>query len=142
MKRKKKKIFFIALLFLAAAIIIKPKLTQYLSWQKAAQASGSMPYQIGLTKAVMVNCFTTGLPPFCAGGALCGTLDVTRCALYSEVSGTPAGGMGSNALFSNVAITEAGLTPGGQLIAGGLSPTFMDQGVLASAGGCYGCAAK
>lgn len=84
-------------------------------------------------------CVTAGV---CAGGTLCFVTDPARCLLYSDVSGIPAGGMGSNALFSKIAIAKAGLTPGGQLIAGGMMLTSMDSGVLASAGGCYGCMAK
>ncbi len=110
-------------------------------WQAAAEAAGSMPYQIGLTKVVIVNCVVTP-KGVCVGGTLCPIKAPGVCAGYADVSGFPAGGMGSNALFSLVAISQAGLTPGGQLIAGGMSPTEMDQGVLASAGGCYGCLVK
>jgi hypothetical protein len=111
-------------------------------WNNAVSAAGSMPYQIGLTKVIIIPCVTTGIPPVCVGGTLCQTLDVGRCSLYSDVSGSPAGGMGSMALFQKIAIAKAGLMPGGQLIAGGMSPVFMDSGVLASAGGCYGCTVK
>ncbi|MDO8668571.1 MAG: hypothetical protein Q7K35_05835 [bacterium] len=109
---------------------------------KAAQSAGGYPYQIGLTNVIVIPCVTTGVPPICTGGTLCNLLDVGRCALYSDVSGSPAGGMGSNALFLITAIAQAGLTSGGQLIAGGMTMTQMDSGVLASAGGCYGCMAK
>jgi len=113
-----------------------------ISMRQAARAAGAMPYQIGLTNSIIIPCFTTAIPPVCEGGTLCFTLDVGRCALYSDVSGTPAGGMGSMALFQKTAIAMAGLMPGGQLIAGGMGMTLMDSGVLASAGGCYGCMAK
>lgn len=109
---------------------------------KAAEAAGGFPYQIGLTNAIIIQCFTTGIPPLCTGGTLCNLKDAATCANYSDVSGTPAGGMGSNALFMNTAILQAGLAAGGQLIAGGMSAALMDNGVLASTGGCYGCAAK
>jgi len=114
-------------------------------WQNGAQAVGGYPYQIGLTNVIIIPCVTTGYPPICEGGTLCYTLDVARCTGptgHSDVSGTPSGGMGSNALFLNTAIIQAGLTSGGQLIAGGMSPVLMDSGVLASSGGCSGCTAK
>jgi len=112
---------------------------------KATQSAGGYPYQIGLTNAIIISCFTSCCAPVCtccAGGTLCMTKDVATCTMYSDVSGSPAGGMGSNALFLNTAIAQAGLTPGGQLIAGGMTMTQMDSGVLASVGGCYGCMAK
>ena len=50
--------------------------------------------------------------------------------------------MGVNALFLKTALAQAGVTPGGQLIAGGMGPVLMDNGVLAGPGGCYNCLAK
>ncbi|NCQ16194.1 MAG: hypothetical protein AUJ11_00495 [Parcubacteria group bacterium CG1_02_44_65] len=142
-KRNKIIVFIVILLILLVLIfVISPKALANWRWRQTAQAVGGLPYQIGLTKVAIIQCITTGNPPICAGGPLCATLDVARCTAYSEVNGTPSGGMGANALFLNTAIAQAGLTPGGQLIAGGLSPVLMDQGVLASAGGCYGCVAK
>lgn len=138
----KKIIWLFCLAVLAFAILLTPSVYKEFRWRQAAEAAAGLPYQIGLTNAIIINCFTIGIPPICTGGLLCHTLDVGRCTLYSDVSGTPAGGMGFNALFLNMAIGQAGLTPGGQLIAGGMSPVFMDSGVLASAGGCYGCLAK
>ncbi len=144
MSRRNKIIVFIVLLLVLLVLIfvISPKALSAWHWRQAAQAAGGLPYQIGLTNAIIVNCVTTGYPPVCTGGLLCSTLDAARCTTYSEVSGTPAGGMGTNALFLTAAIAQAGLMPGGQLIAGGMSAVLMDQGVLASAGGCYGCVAK
>lgn len=114
------------------------------SWRfsNAAEAAGSMPYQIGLTNAIVIQCTISCTASCCVGGALCSTLDVGRCSMYSDVSGSMAGGMGTMALFSQMAIGQAGLSSGGQLIAGGMSMTQMDQGVLASGGGCSGCTAK
>lgn len=140
----KKILVFFCLSVLFFAFLLTPSAYQSFSWQKAAEAAGGFPYQIGLTNTMIINCFVRPLPPppTCMGGLLCNVLDANRCQLYSDVSGTPAGGMGNGALFSNLAILESGLTPGGQLIAGGMSPVLMDNGVLASAGGCYGCLAK
>lgn len=138
----KKVLVFFCLSILFFSFLLAPSAYKKFSWRRHAAAAGSLPYQIGLTNSVIIKCFTTAIPPICAGGLLCHTLDVNRCNLYSDVSGTPSGGMGFNALFSNIAIIAAGLTPGGQLIAGGMSPVLMDSGVLASAGGCYGCLAK
>ncbi|MBU4217317.1 hypothetical protein L6270_02470 [Candidatus Parcubacteria bacterium] len=109
---------------------------------QGAQAVGGFPYQIGLTTVTVIPCFTTGYPPLCEGGTLCLTKDAASCTLYSDVSGSPAGGMGMNALFLNTSIAQAGLTSGGQLIAGGMSNVLMDNGVLASTAGCAGCMAK
>jgi len=140
---KKKTIIIISICILLTIIyIITPCIKRYFIWQSAKAAISPLTYQIGLTSVVITPCFTTGSPPTCEGGPLCFTLDAGRCTLYSDVTGLPAGGMGSNALFLKTAIAQAGLPPGGQLIAGGTGPTLMDSGVLASYGGCYGCYAK
>lgn len=109
---------------------------------QGAEAVGGYPHQIGLIGVGIVPCFTTGYPPVCSGGVLCYLKDPASCTAYSDVSGAPAGGMGMDALFRNDALVLAGLTEGGQLIAGGMSKVFMDNGVIASAGGCAGCLAK
>jgi hypothetical protein len=111
-------------------------------YRNVVQASATFPYQIGLTDVVIIPCFTTGIPPVCTGGTLCHFKDAATCSLYSDVSGAPAGGMGSEALFLKTAITATGLTSGGQLIAGGTSPVLMDNGVLASTGGVFYATAK
>ena len=118
------------------------KANNWLEWKMAVDAAGSTPYQIGLASVTMIKCFTTGTPPICNGGTLCYTKDPATCVNYYDVSGMPAGGMGSNALFSVAQTSQAGLYPGGQLIAGGMSPVLMDSGVLSSAAGCSGCLAK
>ncbi len=139
----KKTIILSAVSLMIAGFVIFVILSSFdASYNSAAEASAGLPYQIGLTNAAIIKCVTTGNPPVCVGGLLCSTLDAARCLNYSEVSGTPAGGMGNNGLFSNAAISKVGLAPGGQLIAGGMSPALMDNGVLASAGGCFGCVAK
>ncbi len=107
-------------------------------WNSASAQAGSIPYQIGLTGVQIIDCYTTGEPPVCTGGTLCHVRDAARCLQYSDVSGTPAGGMGMNALFNKMMIAQAGLTPGGELIAGGMGQTEMDSGILASWGGCAG----
>jgi hypothetical protein len=146
MRKNKFTILFstILLLSIIIGIFLLPKSISSWRWNMAAEAVGSMPYQIGLTNVMITNCFITGEPPICTGSILCSTfhIDVARCLNHSDVNGKPAGGMGNEALFLNTAIAKAGLTPGGQLIAGGLSMVAMDQGVLASAGGCFGCVAK
>jgi hypothetical protein len=116
---------------------------------QGAQAVGGYPYQIGLTNVTVVqcqpSCCSTAGCRCCIGepGTLCPTiLTEAQCVLYSDVFGSPAGGMGSNALFLTKNIALAGLSSGGQLIAGGMSPVLMDNGVLASVGGCAGCIAK
>ncbi len=143
---KKKKIFWMVICVVVVSFVVCAgvKINNYMEWRmaKGVIASGELTYQIGLTNVTIINCFTTGNPPICTGGTLCYVKDAATCTAYSDVSGIMAGGMGTNALFSTQAIAQAGLTNGGQLIAGGTSPVLMDNGVLASSGGCYGCYAK
>lgn len=117
---------------------LNPRVENYTRWNRTAEAVGGFPYEIGLTGVAVIPCLTSGVPPVCFGGVLCATLDPARCNLYSDVSGTPAGGAGTNALFLKASLTQAGVIPGGQLIAGGMSPVFMDSGVLAGMIGCVG----
>ena len=141
MFKKKRIIWLIVLIFLlTASYFLTPQISNYFKWKNAVEASAGFPYQIGLIQAITIECVPEG--EVCVGGTLCIIKDVAECKLYSDVSGTPSGGMGFNALFSRIAISQAGLTPGGQLIAGGMSNILMDNGVLASSGGCYGCYAK
>lgn len=113
-------------------------------WQKAAQSAGGYPYQIGLTNTTQTQCSVScnggcciGVPPL---GELCASKDVVSCAMYSEISGTMSGGSGTEALFSNIEqILMAGYKPGDSIIAGGMTMTEMDNGVLAAPGGCAGC---
>jgi len=129
---------FIAIILISGYYYYLPEVR----WQKSVQAAGGYPYQIGLTGVKIIPCFTSCCSPVCSccsGGTLCVTKDVATCTMYSDVSGTPAGGMGTMALFTKTAIGQAGLSQGGQLIAGGMTMTQMDQGVLASGGGCSGC---
>ena len=143
MRYKKKIIYFMVfLLILFLVYFFTPRVVGYFEWQKVAKAVGGFPYQIGLTTIVVTPCFTTGTPPICTGGTLCFTLDPVRCNLYSDVSGVPAGGMGNMALFMKTRLAQSGAHPGGQLIAGGMSPVLMGSGVLASTGGCAGCVVK
>ena len=147
-KRNKIIIFIVILLILLALIfVISPKALSAWRWRQATNAAGGLPYQIGLTQVIITPCIVT--EGVCVGAGAdqtatlaCNTKGPGVCATYSYVSGLKSGGMGTGALFSAEVILMAGLTPGGQLIAGGLSPVLMDQGVLASAGGCYGCVAK
>jgi len=131
----------IIIVLTAIGFAVYPLAGRQIASRYIAKAAGSMPYQIGLTQVLETPCVEVSgdCEPLIT---LCGTLDPVRCELYSFVIGTQAGGMGNQALFLNAAIAQAGLTPGGQLIAGGMGPTLMDSGVLASAGGCYGCMAK
>jgi len=146
MTKRKKVIWSISIVFIVVIIFFSGiginKINKQIEWNLAADAVGTMPYQIGLTNVIMTKCFTTTPPPLCNGGLLCSTKDFATCTQYQDVQGTPSGGMGMNALFLSTSIMQAGLTPGGQLIAGGMSPVLMDTGVLASAGGCAGCVAR
>jgi len=143
MKYKYTIISSIGIIIVLAAIgfAVYPLASRQIASRYIAKAGGGCPYQIGLTQVEEIPCVENlgDCEPLVP---LCGTLDPARCNLYSEVIGEQAGGMGSMALFQNIALVEAGLTPGGQLIACGMGPTLMDTGVLASAGGCFGCLAK
>lgn len=138
-----KKAAFIISFFLVFFLALPP-LAGKLKWKMSLEAAGGFPYQIGLTDVTVTACTPTPCPGtcMCTGGSLCMFKDVATCATYSDVLGTPAGGAGSGALFTNAAIAQAGLSSGGQLIAGGMSSVAMDSGVLASAGGCSGCSAS
>lgn len=139
LKKKKYLIIITTFVLVSSVYFLKDNFIRRYEWHRAAEAAASMPFQIGLMNVSIIPCFTTGIPPTCNGGLLCFTKDAGTCTLYSDVSGTPSGGMGANALFQKLAIAKAGVAPGGQLIAGGMSPVLMDSGVLGGAAGCYGC---
>jgi hypothetical protein len=127
-------IFIIPLLYIFLNITVMD-----LYWHEARAAVSAIPFQLGLKYAVILPCFTTGKPPTCEGGPFCFMKDAGSCSLYSDVSGTMAGGMGSEALFLKTAIAQAGAVSGADIIAGGMERLFMDNGILASRGGCAGC---
>jgi hypothetical protein len=81
-------------------------------------------------------------PPLCLGGEMCLTLDVVRCALYSEIIGVQTGPQPCHNLFLKASTKAAGLIPSASYIAAGMGPTMMDQGPLASWGGCVNCYAQ
>lgn len=158
----KKKILIIAGVLVLGVLVyvFAPKVENYLRWQRAVKAAGGFPYQIGLTNVRITPCVPK--PPdnaTCIGAPtspdaamatkLCVFKPVANpvnptdiCVNNSYVTGTMAGSMGNEALFTNTAISQAGLLFGGQLIAGGMSSVLMNSGVLASVGGCAGCTAK
>lgn len=142
----KNKTLKISLLIVVFVLILSPALIKKIKWaivkNQAEAAAGGFSYQIGLSAVIVVPCFTIPEPPACAGGKLCYVKDFARCTLYSDVTGTPSGGMGSGALFLNTALAQAGVVAGGQLVAGGMTMTEMDSGVLAGVAGCYNCMAK
>jgi hypothetical protein len=106
-------------------------------WEKAVQSASGYPYQIGLTKTIQIPCVIT--EGVCTGGELCTVKTPGVCATFSEISGTMAGGSGNMALFSNIQTSMAGYKPGDSIIAGVMTPTETENGVLASPGGCSGC---
>lgn len=151
MTKRKKVIWSVSVVFIVVIMFFSGiginKINKQIEWNMAVDATGAMPYQIGLTESMIIQCMPSCCTPTCtccagAGGVLCATKDAAQCSLYQEVQGSPAGGMGMNALFLETSVIQAGLSPGGQLIAGGMSPPLMDTGVLASAGGCAGCVVR
>jgi len=140
-KNNFKKILLFVILGVLIVVFASFFVVEKFSWKagaiKVIEASGSCPYQIGLTNVFQTPCVIS--VDSCTPGPLCKIKDPASCTAYSEVSGVPAGGMGQNALFLKTSIAQAGLPlTGGQLIACGSSPAFMDNGVLASYGGCAG----
>ena len=160
MKYKKKIIkYLLSIVLIMSLFYIGNKINNKIEWliTKDVIAGSAYPVEAGITNSTLIKCFTTGSPPTCEGGTLCLTLDSGRCLMYSDVTGMGAYAKNNsdlqsdfniamagvtNLLLSNIAIAQAGLTPGGQLIAGCMSPVLCDSGVLASAGGCYNCMAK
>jgi hypothetical protein len=109
-------------------------------WQNAVESAGPYPYKIGLLKTTQIQCVTSCDGACCSGGTLCTVKEPGICATYSEISGSQAGGMGTMALFSLTQTSMAGYKPGDSIIAGGMTMTEMDNGVLGAPGGCSGCA--
>jgi len=138
--RKKKILIIVGMLLICCFVLVN--IADYYNMKKTAKAADTFPYQIGLTGVTLIPCTVACDGGCCVGGTLCPTKDSATCTLYQEVSGTPAGGDGDKALFLKTAIAQSGLSQGGQLIAGGMSLTSMDNGVLASAGGCSGCVGR
>lgn len=108
-------------------------------WEYALQSAGGYSYQIGLTDTKQQQCTISCDGACCTGGTLCSVKAPGVCATYSEISGTMSGGKGSMALFSMTQTSMAGYKPGDSIIAGGMTMTEMDNGVLADPGGCSGC---
>ena len=142
---KKTKILLILLAMFPAFFWSGIEFNRKLEWKIAENliAAGAFPYEVGCSNAVIIPCFTTPTtPPLCTGGTLCNTIDAARCLLYSDVTGMPAGQKPCNVLFMKAFMAQAGLTPGASFIAAGTGPTLMDQGPLASWGGCVNCYAQ
>ncbi len=146
MKISKKKLIWLVsgIVIIIGIVVGGVKINNKIEWAIAKEAisAGGFPYQIGLLNVSVIYCYPIIFPPECVGGTLCFSKDIATCSLYADVSGTPAGGMGRNALFLKTALTQAGVSSGSQLIAGGMSPVLMDNGVLGGPGGCYNCLAK
>ncbi len=158
--KKKMFIIFSVLVLSVFVYVFTPKIESYFMWQRAVKAAGGFAYQIGLTSVRITACVPNQPDNTACIGALispdaviattlCGTKLLVNpvdpediCVNNSYVTGMMAGGMGGEALFTNSAILQVGLSPGGQLIAGGLGPTLMNSGVLASVAGCSGCIAR
>ncbi len=144
MKGKKIKILGLLIIVVVFLYFSGLKLINIAKWNMTANAisSSSFPYEIGLMDITIIPCSIGCNGACCIGGTLCTNKTSAECTSYSDVSGISAGGDGNNALFSTMAITESGLSSGGELIAGGMSMIDMDSGVLASDNGCYGCIAQ
>ena len=100
------------------------------------KASGGCPTELGIMNVVLIPCAPSGGGCQGLGAVLCPR--ATACATTQEVKGAMAGGSGNMALFSNIMIGQAGVSPGGSLLACVSSPTMTDGGTLAGVGGCTG----
>lgn len=126
---------FLVVLMVGIYFVFWPKTRFELA--KGVMAGGGFPYQIGLTGVIQIQCFTTGSPPACTGGTMCSIKDATSCGMYSDVSGSPSGGMGAKALMLSADLMAAGVSS--EMIAGGTGMTMMDSNrVVAGMGGCAG----
>ena len=124
---------FVCVMIVSFLIWLVPDVIKY---RKAVKASGGLPFQVGLTKSVLTKCITDPDTGTCPNHDLC-LMAPGKCAAYTAVDGTPAGGMGSQILLADVTIGKIGLTQGTSIIAGGKSPVLID--VSASIGGtAYG----
>jgi len=128
-------LIFIAIVLIGGYFYYLPEVR----WQKSAQSAGGYPYQIGLTNTTQMQCTVSCNGGCCTGGTLCTAKAPGVCATYSEISGKMSGGLGTMALFSLTQTSMAGYKPGDPIIAGGMTMTEMDNGVLAAPGGCAGC---
>lgn len=140
MKKLSLFLLFIAIILIGGYYFYLPEVR----WHKAAQSAGGYPYQIGLLNTRVGQCSISCNGGCCIGqgpdGSLCSMLTSAQCTLYEQINGTMSGGMGQMALF-NIAnqVSMAGYKPGDSIIAGGMTMTQMDNGVLATPGGCSGC---
>lgn len=88
---------------------------------------------------------TPTTPPLCVGEyLLCNSRPELAsspilCASYAEVSGMLVFGTASAILEPLAALSAAGVTNGGIMIAGGLLPYTMETGFVASLIKCVGC---
>jgi hypothetical protein len=147
MNKPKKIIFGVILallLFFSSGFFVHQSILSW-RWNRAVSAAGAMPFQVGLTNVILIPCTPSAPPPKCNGGSLCNTVDFATCSMYSEANGGSAGGTGmAPLLLSQIAIGQAGLRAGGQLIYGATTNAMniSANSVLASGGGCFGCMAK
>jgi hypothetical protein len=148
LKRMLKASFFVAILACFVFVIFFGlNINKYASLQmgeKVIASTGGFPYEIGLTNVTVSyckpSCCSAAGCTCCYGGSLCSADTPPKCP-RATVSGVPAGGDGSSALILKTSLTQAGVSSGGQMIAGGISSTLMDGGVVAGNSGCSGCSA-
>jgi hypothetical protein len=160
MVKRKKVIWSVSVVLIIIILFFSGiRLNNWIEWKMAVAEMIPLNIQLGLTKVVITPCFPSCYNP--SGKALCcgppigncifavpkeGGYERT-CPLFSDVQGLMAGGMGNNALLSNVAIAKAGLVNSGELIYGGTTNNMSmmsggENSVLASWGGCYNCLSK
>lgn len=138
---KRKITLFLATIITCSVALVSLSIYDIAKQRSVARAVSSFPTQLGLLGVTQIQCTTSCCTPVCScctGGTLCMTKDVATCTTYKNVSGTMAGGSANAALFSVSMLGSAGVQDGGQLMAGCMSPTMCDSGVLAGAGGCTG----
>lgn len=126
----------IVILIVVGGVYLYPVIAEVVNFRKTSNAAGALPYQVGITNAVLIPCVGLVVCP----SPMCNAKHTGSCPpsvpAFFEVTGMSAGGTGMpDIVLSSMVVAKIGLTPGGQVIAGGLGPTLMDGGVAASLGG-------
>lgn len=142
MKIKIKNIILIIIIsaFTVAAYfgVIAYRQTKWSAITKQAQAaSAGFPQQFGLSNTIAMQCMPVEPTGNCLNHPLCALKPNYECAQYTVITGTPAGGDGSEVILNAAQLAAIQYKTGDSIIAGGLSSALLQ--VVAAPGGCYGC---
>jgi len=138
-----KKIFLTTVIFMFVFIFWGLNVDKYANLQLGREVVAGMTYptELGLINVTVMgcqpSCCTGSICTCCSNGSLC-LSDTAPLCPRATVTGIPTGGDGDKGLFLKTSLAAAGISQGGQLIAGGMGITMMDSGTLAGNGGCVG----